>query len=756
MPPFVPLCKNPSGMPDHSPTPIVRWTVRYDQLSEPVEVLLPHAWKQEVSVTYEGPVTYQTIVEVPRGESHLVFRNVSYAAEVRIDGQLVATHKGIWDAFDVRLDRFAGRSVDVTVSVTKNGGETYPVKNVASGFLPFVYHTFGGIFGEVELSRKPLDLDQPPPRTRVRVEGSEIFVDGIPYYVRGLLHWGWYPELGHTNVPEATIREEVQAARARGFNLVKFCLWVPPHRYLEILREEGMEAWLELPLWDPSPEPERLAEIAEELERIVRQYRRHDNIIVWTIGCELSTSTPAEYRQFLTNLVRNLTGCPLVKDNSGGAEMYGGDLREYGALYDFHPYCDLPFYPPVLDSLLPGGRQPMPLLLGEFNDIDAHRDLARIGDELPYWASTLSELNDKGVRWQYDLPEVLNTSRFALQPSRSRHGALMTSSVRKALFVRKTVHEAVRARDPIGGYVITGWRDTPISSSGIFDDWGEARYSPEEMLTWNGETALFLLPTRRPPWVDGGNRPGWLDSLNHFAGQVFWKVGVHSTGEIQGGLFWKLSRIDGSLAAHGVEPLVSVPSLTAREVGQISWMATPGEYTLEVEFAGVRNAWPVWVVERPEWPGLRLDDPEQLLKGIPTSEEATLFLASRWNPEAQIVFLRNEGTTPAPFWRESGYEFKNEAFWAKVPFFEQWERLLPISGDRVLDEAWLQKQVGTYEVLLNRVDVRTYQDAPVLVRTERGLITTLRPYGGLGIQPTSLAQNPAGTALIAAFIDALA
>jgi hypothetical protein len=743
--------KMPVLMSEHA-EPVVRWHVRYEPEGQPVEVLLPHAWRQDVSVVFEGPVIYQTTVTVPRGQSFLLFENVSYAAEIRIQGETVAVHRGIWDAFAVPLDRYAGKKVEVEVVVVKNGGPTYPVKDVASGFLPFVYHTFGGIFGMVQLVRGTPVLEHSVRPTRVRVEGSKIYVDDRPFYIRGLLHWGWYPEIGHSNAPEATIREEVQAAKARGFNLVKFCLWAPPHRYLEILREEGMEAWLELPLWDPSSDPKRLAEIAEEIERLVRQYRHHDNIIVWTVGCELSGATPHEYRAYLTQLVRNLTGCPLVKDNSGGAEMYGGDLREYGDIYDFHPYCDLPFYPPVLDSLLPGARTQMPVLLGEFNDIDVHRDLGRIGDELPYWASSLPELNDKGVRWQYDLPEVIATSRFATQPTKSRHAALMSSSCEKATFIRKTVQEAVRERDPIAGYVITGWRDTPISSAGVFDDWGDPRYAPEEMLPWNGDTVLFLIPTRRPPWVHGGNRLGWIDSLNHFAGQVFWKVGVHSDREIVGGVSWRVIDGAGNIVAHGAEETHRIPALTSREVAQISWDAAPGEYRLQAEMGGTKNQWPIWVVDRPSWEGLFTFDPDGRLADLKSAGEPKLKVATSWAADASIAFLRHEGTLPAPFWRETAYEFWNDDFWAEVPFRERWSRLLPVSGDRVLDPAWLRENLGEYEVLMNRVDARSYADHPILVRAGDRIVTSLRPFGGLGSQPTSISKNPAGVELLRSLI----
>ncbi len=728
------------------------WSVNYGEGSPSRDAAIPHAWNQDVSVEYEGPVTYQTFLEVPREPARLVFHGVSYSAEVSINDVTVASHSGIWDAFEVPLEPWKGKRVDVKVKVLKNGGATYPVKNVASGFLPFVFHTFGGLFGAVELVTG--DDEQAPTNNRVRVEGGKILVDDKPFYVRGLLHWGWYPELGHPNPGEETIRREVRAAKELGFNLVKFCLWIPPHRYLEILKEEGLEAWMELPLWDPTPEAEHQDNIAREIERIVRQYRHHDNIIIWTAGCELSASTSPEYRQVLTQTIKNLTGCPLVKDNSGGAEMYGGDLREFGEFYDFHPYCDTPFYPAVLDSLMPGPRKKQPILLGEFNDIDVHRDLSRIGDEMPYWASSLPELNGQGVRWQYDLPNVMATCRFANHPTKSGHSALMESSRRKALFMRKTIQEWVRARDPIGGYVITGWRDTPISSAGFFDDWEEPRFSPSEVASWNGPTVLFLIPSRRPPWTNGGNRMGYVDPLNHFTGQVFWRIGVHSEHDLSGGLVWKVTAADGSVAARGALPTQSVSALESVEVGEISWQCdVPGEYRLELEFGDTKNEWPIWVVSRPTFSGWTKVDPLGLLDGVEFGEGPNI-VSTRLLPDLKekldsganvLLLLTDEGTVPAPFWRESAYQFSGD-LWDKVPFVEEWSRLLAVSGDRVLALDGLD-----FEVSMNRIDVRTYAEAPVLVRAKtKGTViaTTLRPFGGLGNQPAGVGRNPAGAALL--------
>ncbi|MCX7801246.1 MAG: hypothetical protein N2109_13005 [Fimbriimonadales bacterium] len=752
------------------------WTVDYGDGPRPVS--LPHAWRQDVPVTWEGPAVYRASVRVPDPGGWLLFHGVSYEARVSFDGEPAATHRGIWDAFSVRLPDRPGAEVLVEVSVTKNGGPTFPVRDVASGFLPYVFHTFGGIYQPVEVvvgPEDPLASPAPAPPCRVRAEGCRLFVDGKPFYLRGVLTWGWYPEIGHTNPDDATIRHEARLAKRLGFNTIKFCLWVPTHRHLEILRDEGLEAWLELPLWDPSSDPTRLANIAREIERIVLQYRRHPNILVWTVGCELSHGTPHGYRKGLVERVKELTGAALVKDNSGGSEMYGGDLREYGDFYDFHPYCDLPYYPPVLDSLLPGARTAQPVLLGEFNDIDVHRDVARLAREKPYWGSPDPVWNDVGVRWQHDLPRILAECRFCRPDQASRHRRLMESSRRKALFLRKIVHEAVREREPIAGYVVTGWRDTPIATAGMLDDWLDARYSPEEVRPWNGDGCLFLIPTRRPPFHRGGNRPGWLDPFVFREGDAFWKIGASLPEGGRHTLRWRIVAPNGQTALQGSGLPQTFEPFVPRQAAEVAWPeGQAGRYRLEAEVAGCSNAWEFEIVRRPDWQGLggwTIQDPTGRLEGLQLRPGDGL-LTTAWChgvSEAlaagrRIVCLADGPCTkPAPFWREAAYEFLDEAFWSRLGIAERWERFWAVSPDCVLDAETMLRHlpVGTViEPLLLRVDTRTYEEAPVLARCRFGeglmLATTLRPDGGLGMQPFGLGRNPSGADLLARLLAAAA
>lgn len=773
---------------------LTNWTVDYGQ--GPIACEIPHAWRQDVDVRWEGPAVYRTSVDVPADGGFLVFHGVSYQARVRLNGVEALTHRGIWDAFSVPLGGHAGKTVAVEVEVVKNGGPTFPVRSVASGFLPYVFHTFGGIYQEVELvpgGADPLAALPPAPPTRVKVEGSQILVDDKPFYVRGALTWGWYPEVGHTNPDERAVRRELRMAKGMGFNLIKFCLWVPSHRYLEIMREEGMEAWLELPLWDPSPEPEDQEAIFNEMEAIVRQYRRHANIIIWTCGCELSTTTPADYRRRLVEMVQRETGCPLVKDNSGGAEMYGGDLREFGTFQDFHPYCDLHFYRPVFESLRNGPRPDVPILFGEFNDADAHRDLPRLRANPPFWASSDPALNDQGVRWQHDLPRILAESRWSRTATdgdddlKSAHDRLLRTSVRKVSFMRKCAHEEIRGIREVAGYVITGWRDTPISSSGFTDDWDEPRFTFETD-TWNGPEMLFPIPSRRPPWVPESNRPGWVDPFNMFPGQFFFRIGFHGDRNRTERLEWEVSRYDLTskdnplpTIASGSGSLVETAASQPAEVGQVALELTePGLYRLEARFGKSVNAWlfRVWpAIEPAFWRDWQLDDPSDRFLGTAfgddpsgklwVSTSSPCDLSDQLRSGRRIaLFLEGRSTRLAPWWRECVHllevsEDERSGHWLR-PWYDSFEAQIPVAGDRAIRledlQAWLgpEAHIGT---VLSRIDVRTYREDPVVVEIRLGdgvaLATTMRPYGGLGIQPIGLSRNPSGAHLLRAMLEQL-
>jgi hypothetical protein len=711
---------------------VTRWTVDYGN-GRLKEIRVPHAWRQDVDVRWEGPAIYKTLIDVPFKPVKLRFHGASYLAEVHIDGHHEVTHEGIWDAFDVPLTAYRGKRVEVEVKVTKNGGEKFPVKETLSGFVPYVYHTFGGLFRPVEI-----------------VEESDLLVQSVnppqklSEYMRGILHWGWYPELGHCHPNSDIIDKEIAYAKSLGFNTIKFCLWLPPHQYLSRMEEQGMMAWIELPLWLPKDEVFGNQRVEAELDSIVRQYAHHSNVVAWTLGCELQNSPP-EFRERWVKKIQALTKCDLVKDNSGGAEMYGGDPREFGTFEDFHPYGEAHFLPGMFDSLSLGARTQKPILLGETIDHDVHRDLSQIAETMPFWASAMRELNDQGIRWQYDIPKFLNTNRFAHEPGENRHNELMERSIQKALFVRKFTVEQLRSRGDIDGYVLTGLRDTPISSSGILTDWARERYTSDQFKSWNSQSVLFLIPMRDPRWTRGGNRPAYRDLYNFSALEpALIKVGASGISDSASAM-WRLTNDQGRTLAEGVSNQVRV----GREPTQITeiYLAKipTGRYVLHVEFGSTINEWSVQFHDKPDLKGLKLFASDDRVEGVLFGNEGTT-LFTRWSTEAEkcikggercVVCLDGYGTVNMPYWRESILESPLLSF----------EESLSVCPDQVIDATWLER-LGEYEIIERRIDTRTYQEHAYVAKVGEAIITTYRPWGGHGIQPNGLAGNIVGQALL--------
>lgn len=696
----------------------LNWTVDYGH--GPKRVELPHTWHGDKPVTWTGPAIYRTRFRVPLGSPCLLFEGVSCDAAIKVNGKEVLSHRGIWDAFTLDLTPWQSQEVELEVSVIKPGGSSLPINSTAGGFLPFVFNTFGGIYRPVRLLDHQPGLEPPAPAYRVKVEADRILANDKPFFMKGVLTWGWYPRTASPNPSLAVIQDELDKIVAMGFNTVKLCLWVPPHAYLEEMAKRGLWAWMELPLWQPSTDPKTLDRLADELMRVVRQYRHHPNIIAWTAGCELGDGIDPAFRQRLVTSIGEVTGHPLIKDNSGGAEMYGGSPQEFGSFNDFHPYCDSPFYPQVIDSLRPGPREPMPTLLGEFNDYDVVRPVQTWASDPPYWASPDPDLNAQGVRWQYDLPGIMEKCRRTDLGKwlEARWPELKRSSLSQGDWMRRRAFDCVRLAG-FSGWVLTGHRDTPISSSGVVDDDGDIVYPAEVVKTWNAETSLILFPRRTPPWVNGGNRPGWEPTRVRFAGPSLFQVAVHSDHATECSLQWKLEPVDvpnGTGLRGGGQIPLSVPALTTMEVGKFAVDLSPGLWRLTLIWGGIEQSFPIRVSPKDS----KLD---------------RSFLV----PDPALI--------SRPYFRECCWSWESP-LWAEASWVDDWDRFELVANDGVLDPAWLDQHLPGWKPLLVRLDTRTFERLPAVALANGQIACALRPDGGLGDAPLQASRNPAGQDLL--------
>lgn len=620
---------------------------------------------------------------------------------------------------------------------------------------------------------------------RVGTDGTRITLNGAPVFPRMILSWGWYPERLTPTPDPARVRADLERLRELGFNGVKLCLWVPPQAYLDICDQLGMLVWLELPMWLPRPSAAFRSQLGPEYERIVRATRGHPSVVMYTLGCELNTDV-GDLLGPLYQRVKALVGDALVRDNSGSGEAYGGRLDEAADFHDHHPYAELHHLPELLDHFAPRWRPRQPWLFGEFADSDAFRDPRTIVDEqgeAPWWLSDDPSRNPQGARWTMDVTGFAATLGDAAEGHPGE--VLRDLSEQASLLHRRRTIETVRSRADVSGYVVTGERDTPISTSGMWDDTGRLRVSAPTFRHSNADLVITLGWDRRRAWVSGGDRPAPSDPWTHRAGEevrTYLVLSHFGRGHGPARVTWRVvvegrrDRVVAQGVSEGRDPIAPGD---VREVAVVRFVAPPVSTPTALQlFAEVgigdetaANDWPMWVFPEPFTarpvrvaiidPAGHLTDLREMLGDRVTGPaDATVAVASRWTDEARdlveggrgLVLLQPDADGPLevealPYWREAIRIAEPHAAWGDFP-------TRPFLGLQVAalaaDHAFVPTVGGS--PIMRRLDARTGRTHDYAVESSRGegrmIATTLRLWGGVGDLPRGLSRSPGALHLL--------
>ncbi len=521
-------------------------------------------------------------------------------------------------------------------------------------------------------------------------QGAQLLFNGEPVFLRGLLNWGWYPDILCPAPDEATIRDEFRRVRAMGYNMIKLCLYVPSPLYFEIADEEGMFLWLELPMWLPEVTARFREQAPIEYGDILEQAHAHPSIVIYSLGCELSHNIDAGLLSQLNDILRSQTSGVLACDNSGSGEAYGGLAFDYADFNDYHFYCDLHYFNPLVNHFQRDWRPPRPWIFGEFCDADDYRDISEIaeahGGKVPWWLAERNPIHSINI-----LAYSQQAERIAGLDLGFSAQDLQRISRQQSFVVRKSILEKVRAHAGMGGYVVTSIRDTPVASSSMFDDLGRLKYPANDFREFNGDTIFILEQGRERRWTHGGDRPTPVDRQNRISGEIldFRIVLSHAGKNLPGGdLYWTLLDRDGQPVQSGRKSVDSIPASNVPiEITRFTFTAPtvelPQEYSLVIELEGpTRNRWPLWIYPAvSEWPrALALHDSSGSLSGlddlVSVTENVThladisdlqdrVLITSAFTPDI-ITFVQAGGhaivlqsgagsipVRPCPFWRES-------------------------------------------------------------------------------------------------------
>lgn len=853
----------------------------------PQTIPVPSAWEAHVTdKRLDGPAHYHRNFELPAdwlAPGRRVWFEadaISFHVTVSVNGQAAGTHAGLWSPFQLDVSDLVRPGANRIALEVWKPGDTYPLRETLSGFLPDVITPFGGPWQSLRLrcftaaladlrvqareddvlavsgwvlglvpglapgaAEAHVTLDDEPvaaglldavgafafelptaglarwrpddPRLHtvsvmvrqggltvtqaerrvglraVRVAGGATWLDERPLHLRGVLDWGWHPDLIRPTPSRALLVKQFAQARSLGFNTIKLCLFVPDETTFDVADELGMLLWLELPMWLPKVTPALQTLAHAEYAALLRRLHHHPSLVVLSLGCELNADASAGFLQGLAALAREWLPNALHCDNSGSAEAYGGVATALSDFYDYHFYTDPHFFQPLVEHFDRGYRAAKPWLYGEFCDADTGRDFSAL-DPLPWWLTDPVSLQ----RDDY-LSQLAHRARLAAADVADGGAALTQQARPQATAIRKYIFELTRRHSATGGYVVSGWADTPITTSGMVDDLGRLKFAPEVWQPFNADAVLLLDRERRRRWI-GGDRPGYRDPYSWWAGE---RAELHlllsnGLGDIGGGtLSWQLSDAAGAFFAGqaliGPVPAAQVQELTTLMPTLPAAPDRPAELRLEVvldlqlgsgETRRLTNGWTLWAIPRARLPALlpvagalrhdhnfaRLDRRAAVVD-LAAAPLAHPFVADALTPEvlervqaggAGVCWLRRPDaryTQALPFWREAIHTFAEHPLWARVPHAGHADlRFFSLATDFALDLAALQAFLGPEAVchpLWRRFDARTLTWAEYLVAVQYGagrlFVTSLRFEGGLGSQPAGFDANPRGAWLLA-------
>ncbi len=610
----------------------------------------------------------------------------------------------------------------------------------------------------------------------IAIRDGKTLLNGRPLHLRGVLDWGWNPQRICPAPSADEVRENFAKARALGFNLFKLCLFVPDEVTFDVADEEGMLLWLEMPMWLPRVTLEFKAHVLQEYRDIFRRIHHHPSIAILSLGCELNAEADADFLRQLHDLAREWFPNVPICDNSGSAEAYGGALTHLSDFYDYHFYTDPHFFQPLVQHFNRAYRPAKPWIYGEFCDADTLRDFSQLDPE-PWW------LTDKV---SLDRDDFLHTRAYKQRLSAADiadGGARLTRLARQqATAIRKYILEQVRANGATGGYVVTGWTDTPITTSGVVDDFGQLKFAPDEWRPFNADRVLTIDRERRRQWI-GGDRLAHRDPFTWWQGE---RAEIHlllsNGGEtIERAQYdWRLSDPRGLVIASGTQEIEYFPGGEAGELTvidvrmPISSDGKPTALTLNASLSSTRtdqpqedktvsfirlpytppaplahNTWRVWAIPKPRLPSViavdgpflhrhnlaRIDPTARFVEPIAAGRDAPLVAAEltdsvlaklkagRWLLLWQI---RPDAryTRPLPFWREAIHVFEPHLLWGGAPYPDHADmRFFSVATNFAIDPLLLAELIGAGARLIpiwRRFDARALTWADYLIEVQYG------------------------------------
>jgi Glycosyl hydrolases family 2, TIM barrel domain/Glycosyl hydrolases family 2/Glycosyl hydrolases family 2, sugar binding domain len=188
-----------------------------------------------------------------------------------------------------------------------------------------------------------------------RVRQGRLALNGQPYFLRGVLDQGFWPDGIYTAPTDDALRADVAAAKAMGFNMARKHVKVEDPRWYYWCDRLGLAVWQDMPSSHNLASAEAKANFRRELAEVVEATRSHPSVLHW-IPFNEDWGHPEAFQDEMVRMVRALDPSRPITDASGWTQ------RGLTDVIDAHNYSNR--------LLREGVSHPVkPKVVGEFGGI---------------------------------------------------------------------------------------------------------------------------------------------------------------------------------------------------------------------------------------------------------------------------------------------------------------------------------------------------------------------------------------------------
>ncbi|HEU4753792.1 MAG TPA: glycoside hydrolase family 2 TIM barrel-domain containing protein, partial [Armatimonadota bacterium] len=163
------------------------------------------------------------------------------------------------------------------------------------------------------------------------IRNGRLELNGKPYFLRGVLDQGYWPDGILTPPTDRAIRADVEMTKRLGFNFARKHVKVEDPRWYYWCDRLGLAVWQDMPSSHNLSTAQAQENFAREWTGVIQDVRSHPSVLHW-IPFNENWGDPKEFQDRIVQLTRRLDPSRPITDASGWTQ------RSFTDVIDVHDY----------------------------------------------------------------------------------------------------------------------------------------------------------------------------------------------------------------------------------------------------------------------------------------------------------------------------------------------------------------------------------------------------------------------------------